>query len=134
MGKRTERTGHGSLASGAVTALALAVQSGLAAVVGVIIARKLGRTAETDGFFAAYGVFVVLALAATAIRLVVLPPLGRARVERRLGQETAAWAVALAVVAVPLLVVAFFAARPAAALLTGFGPEAALGPGAVGHG
>ena len=125
MGKRTASTGHGSLASGAVTALALAVQSGLAAVVGVVIARELGRTAETDGFFAAYGVFVVLALAATAIRLVVLPPLGRARVERRLGQETAAWAVALAVVAVPLLVVAFAAAQPAAAVLTGFGPEAA---------
>ena len=84
-----------------MTALAIAVQSGLAAVVGVVIARELGRTAETDGFFAAYGVFIVLALAATAIRLVVLPPLGRARVERRLGQETAAWAVALAVVAVP---------------------------------
>jgi O-antigen/teichoic acid export membrane protein len=125
VGKRTARTGHGSLASGAVTALALAVQSGLAAVVGVVIARELGRTAETDGFFAAYGVFVVLALAATAIRLVVLPPLGRARIERRLGQETAAWAVALALVAVPLLVVGVVAARPAAALLTGFGPEAA---------
>ena len=125
MGKGTARTGHGSLASGAVTALAIAVQSGLAAVVGVVIARELGRTAETDGFFAAYGVFIVLALAATAIRLVVLPPLGRARVARRLGQETAAWALALAVVAVPLLVVGVAAARPAAALLTGFGPDAA---------
>jgi len=108
-----------------VTALAIAVQSGLAAVVGVVIARELGRTAETDGFFAAYGVFVVLALAATAIRLVVLPPLGRARVDQRLGQETAAWVVALAVVAVPLLVVGAVAARPASAVLTGFGPDAA---------
>ena len=59
MSKRTASTGHGSLATGAVTALALAVQTGLAAVVGVIIARELGRTAETDGFFAAYGVFIV---------------------------------------------------------------------------
>ena len=75
MSKRTASTGHGSLAPGAVTALALAVQTGLAAVVGVIIARGLGRTAETDGFFASYGVFVVLALAATAIRVTVLPPL-----------------------------------------------------------
>jgi hypothetical protein len=125
VGKGTASAGLGSLATGAVTALAIAVQSGLAAVVGVVIARELGRTAETDGFFAAYGVFIVLALAATAIRLVVLPPLGRARVDRRLGQETAAWAAALAVVALPLLVVAFAAARPAAALLTGFGPDAA---------
>jgi hypothetical protein len=125
VGKRTASPGLGSLASGAVTALAIAVQSGLAAVVGVVIARELGRTAETDGFFAAYGVFIVLALAATAIRLVVLPPLGRARVDRRLGQETAAWAVALSVLAAPALVVGVLAARPAAAVLTGFGPDAA---------
>jgi hypothetical protein len=125
VGKRTASSGLGSIASGAVTALAIAVQSGLAAVVGVIIARELGRTAETDGFFAAYGVFVVLALAATAIRLVVLPPLARARVERRLGQETAAWALALAALALPLLVVGAAAATPLAALLTGFGPDAA---------
>ena len=125
MGKATASSGLGSLASGAVTALAIAVQSGLAAVVGVIIAREFGRTAETDGFFAAYGVFIVLALAATAIRLVVLPPLARARVERRLGQETAAWAVALAVLAVPAVVVAALAAGPVAALLTGFGPDEA---------
>ena len=74
------RTGLGSLVTGAVTAVGIAVQTGLAAVVGVVIARKLGRTAETDGFFAAYGVFVVLALAATAVRVTVLPSLGeRAR-------------------------------------------------------
>lgn len=125
MGKATASTGHGSLASGAVTALAIAVQSGLAAVVGVIIARELGRTAETDGFFAAYGVFIVLALAATAIRLVVLPPLARARIDRRLGQETSAWAIALTVLAVPAVVAALLAARPLAALLTGFGPDRA---------
>ncbi len=125
MGKRTAPAGLGSLATGAVTALAIAVQSGLAAVVGVVIAREIGRGAETDGFFAAYGVFIVLALAATAIRLVVLPPLARARVERRLGQETAAWAVAFAVLAVPVLVLAVAAARPVAALLTGFGPDRA---------
>ena len=108
-----------------MTAVALAVQSGLAAVVGVIIARELGRTAETDGFFAAYAVFIVLALAATAIRLVVLPPLARARVDRRLGQETASWAVALAVLAVPAVLVGAIAARPVAAILTGFGPDEA---------
>jgi O-antigen/teichoic acid export membrane protein len=125
VGKATASTGLGSLASGAVTAIALAVQSGLAAVVGVIIARELGRTAETDGFFAAYAVFIVLALAATAIRLVVLPPLARARLDRRLGQETAAWALALAVLAIPAFVAAAAAARPVAALLTGFGPDEA---------
>ena len=125
MEKRTASTGLGSLATGAVTALAIAVQTGLAAVVGVVIARDIGYSAVTDGFFAAYGVFIVLALAATALRLVFLPPLARARVDRRLGQETAAWAVALAAIAVPLLLVAALLAGPMAALLTGFGPEAA---------
>ena len=125
MDKRTAPAGLGSLATGAVTALAIAVQSGLAAVVGVVIAREIDRGAETDGFFAAYGVFIVLALAATAIRLVVLPPLARARLERRLGQETAAWAVAFAILAVPVLVLAVATAGPVAALLTGFGPDRA---------
>src|SRR5262249_45705597 len=82
--KRTDGPGLGSLGSGAITAAALAVQSGLAAVVGVVLARKFGRGAETDGFFAAYGVFIVLALAGTAIRVTVLPPLARARDAGRL--------------------------------------------------
>jgi hypothetical protein len=124
--KATAFKGHGSLASGAVTALAIAVQSGLAAVVGVIIARELGRTAATDGFFAAYGVFAVLALAATAVRVTLLPPLARARAERRLSSETASYAISVGSIAVPLLVVGVVAARPIAELLTGFGPDAAV--------
>jgi hypothetical protein len=109
-----------------VTALAIAVQTGLAAVVGVIIARELGRTAETDGFSAAYGVFIALALAATAMRVTVLPPLARARAARRLSTETASYALPIAAVAVPLLVLTVLAARPIAELLTGFGPDAAV--------
>lgn len=120
-----DRNGLGSLATGAVTAVALAVQAGLAAVVGVIIAREFGRSAETDGFFAAYGVFIVLALAANAIRLVVLPPLSRARDERRLGQEAAGWAVALGVLAIPFVLAGTVLASPLAGLLTGDGPAAA---------
>ena len=125
MGKGTASTSHGSLASGVVTALGIAVQSALAALVGVIIARKLGRTVETDGLFAAYGVFIVLALAATAIRVTVLPPLARARAERRLLSETVAYAASAAIVALPVLLVGVVAARPIAALLTGFGPTEA---------
>lgn len=125
MSKRTASTGLGSLATGAVTAVALAVQTGLAAVVGVVIARELGRSAETDGFFASYGVFVVLGLAATAARVTVLPPLARARDERRLSVETVAYAGALAAFAVPVTIAGVLATRPVAAVLTGFGPEAA---------
>ncbi len=126
MGKRTASSGLGSLASGAVTALAIVVQSGLAAVVGILIARKFGRGAETDGFFAAYGVFIVLGLAATAMRVTLLPPLARARAARRLASETAAYAATVGLVGLPLLVVGVVAARPIADVLTGSGPTAAI--------
>ena len=125
MSKPSDRIGLGSLATGAVTAVALAVQTGLAAVVGVIIAREFGRSAETDGFFASYGVFIVLALAATSLRIVVLPELARARAERRLAAETGGWAAAASLVMLPVLVIAVLLTAPVAALLTGLGPDAA---------
>jgi hypothetical protein len=102
------------------------VQTGLAAVVGVIIARELGRTAETDGFFAAYAVFIVLALGANALRVTLLPRLARARDSSRLSSETAAYAIAIAWVAVPTLLIGIVAARPIGKVLTGFGPDAAV--------
>ncbi len=126
MEKRSVSNGLGSLATGAITAFAIAVQTGLAAIVGVIIARELGRTAETDGFFAAYGVFIVFALAANAFRVTLLPRLARARDAGRLSSETIAYAVAMSTVAVPALVVAIVAARPVADVLTGSGPTPAL--------
>ncbi len=127
----TASPGLGALGSGAVTAAALAVQQGLAAVVGIVIAREFGRTAETDGFFAAYGVFVVLALAATASRVVLLPPLARARAERRLGAETASYALALGAVLAPALVLSLAAAGPIGELLTGFGSDDAADAAAL---
>jgi hypothetical protein len=121
-----KRTGQlGSLGSGAVTAAALAVQSGLAAVVGVVLAREFGRGAETDGFFAAYGVFIVLALAATAIRVSVLPPLARARDAGHLSRETVAYGLTLACVAVPALAAAVLVPDQLATVLTGHGPALA---------
>lgn len=119
MGQRTPFSGLGSLGSGAVTAVALAVQTGLAAVVGVVLGREFGRGPETDGFFAAYGVFVVAVLAANAIRVTVLPAFARARTAERLGGEVASFALALATLAVPLLVVGPLAAEPIGGLLTG---------------
>ena len=82
MSKRTDSSGLGSLGSAALTATSLIVVSGFAALVGVLIAREFGRTDETDGFFAAYGVFVVVVTAAQAIRVAVLPSLARAREAR----------------------------------------------------
>jgi hypothetical protein len=101
----------------------MALQTGLAGIVGIIVARDFGRTAVTDGFFAAYAVFVVVLLAANGIRVIVLPPLARARDERRLGSEVAAYALTLGAFAVPLLLFAFLAARPLAWLLTGAGTK-----------
>ena len=119
MEQPTPSRGLGSLGSGAVTAVALAVQTGLAAVVGIVLGREFGRGPETDGFFAAYGVFVVVVLAANAIRVTVLPAFARAREDGRLGGELAAFAGSLTVLLVPLLVVSVVLAAPIADVLTG---------------
>ena len=126
MRKRTDSFGSlGSLGSGALTAVSALVVMGASALAGVIIARELGRTDETDGFFAAYSVFIVIVLVAQAIRVAVLPALARARIDNRLGGELAGYAVALGVVALPLAIVAELAAEPIGALLTGDGSDAA---------
>jgi hypothetical protein len=127
MSEREEGGGRfGALGSGFVTAVALAVQTGLAGIVGIIVARDFGRTAQTDGFFAAYAVFVVMLLAASGIRVIVLPPLARARDENQLGSEVAAYAVMLAAFVVPLVLIAFLGAHPFAWILTGGGTPATI--------
>jgi peptidoglycan biosynthesis protein MviN/MurJ (putative lipid II flippase) len=123
--KRTDSPGLGSLGSAALTAASLVVVSGFAAAVGVLIAREFGYTDETDGFFAAYAVFVVVVTASQAIRVAVLPSLARSREEGRLAGTAAGYAVALAVVGVPLLLVTLFAAEPIATVLTGDGSDVA---------
>lgn len=125
MAKRTDSPGLGSLTSAALTAASTLVVSAFAAIVGIVIAREFGRTDETDGFFAAYGVFIVIALAAQSIRIAVLPALTRARDERRLAGNIAGFATALVVVAVPLVLVVELAADPIAGLLTGDGSDIA---------
>lgn len=134
---------RGVVRSGLYTAASLATVTGLAAVVGVLIARMFGRGADTDGFFAAYGVFVVLVLAATALRLVSLPALAAAAREGRLAGEALEYALVLALAALPALAVAAWGADAAAGLLTGALPDAArevaadalvwMLPGAVAH-
>jgi hypothetical protein len=123
--KRTDASGLGSLTSAALTAMSTLVVTGFAVIVGVIIAHEFGRTDETDGFFAAYGVFIVIVLAAQAVRVAVLPSLARAREERRLAGAVTGFATALAVVALPLLAVGYFAAGSLADVLTGSGSPVA---------
>jgi len=123
--KRTDSPGLGSIASGALTAGSFLVVSVIAAAIGVVIAREFGRSAETDGLLAAYGLFVVIVIAAQAIRVAVLPELALARDEGRLAGELAGFAVALVVIAVPLVLVAAFGSSLVARLLTGDGSDVA---------
>lgn len=125
MPKPTARPRRSTLSSGLLTALSLSVVTGLSAAVGVVIAREFGRDAETDGFFAAYGVFLVLMLAASAVRVAVLPGLARARADGAFGTVLASYALALAAVAAPLLAVVLFASEWAGGQLTAGLPPSA---------
>jgi hypothetical protein len=107
--------------SGLLTGLSTAVVSVSAALAGAILARKFGHGTKTDGFFAAYGVYVALLLVASALRVVVLPDLARARAGGSLGREVGTWSLALAVPLVPAIVVAVAAPGAIAGALTGNG-------------
>jgi O-antigen/teichoic acid export membrane protein len=91
--------------SGLLTGLSYLTLSGAGALAGVYLAHKFGRDAETDGFMAAYGVYLVLVLGAQAFRMVVVPDLTRAEAEGRLAAEFRAYAAAFLAVAVPASVV-----------------------------
>jgi hypothetical protein len=95
-----------TVASGLLTGLSTLAVSGSAAVAGIVLARRFGRGEETDGFFAAYALYAVLVLVASALRVVVLPRMARARADGRLGRELGTWAAALAIPLLPAVVVA----------------------------
>jgi hypothetical protein len=75
--------------------------SGSAALAGAYLAHKFGRNAETDGFLAAYGVYLVLVLAAQAFRLVIVPDLTRAATTGRLTAEFVSYATGFVALAIP---------------------------------
>jgi hypothetical protein len=108
-----------ALRSGALTGLAQIVLALAAAGAGALLAHKFGRTAETDGFLGAYGVYLVLVLAAQAFRMVVVPDLTRAAAEGRLGGESRAYAVAFLALAVPVCVLVAVFSGPLGDLITG---------------
>ena len=90
--------------SGLLTGLSTGLVSLSAAGAGVVLSRKFGHGVKTDGFFAAYAVYLALVLVATALRVVVLPGFVRARRDGRLGGDVTTWLAALAVPLVPVLV------------------------------
>ena len=108
-----------ALRSGALTGLAQIVLALAAAGAGALLAHKFGRTAETDGFLGAYGVYLVLVLAAQAFRMVVVPDLTRAAAEGRLGGESRAFALAFLALAVPVCVLVAVFSQPLGDLITG---------------
>jgi len=91
--------------SGLLTGLSTGIVSLSAAGAGIVLSRKFGHGVKTDGFFAAYAVYLALVLVATALRVVVLPGFVRARRDGRLGGEVTTWLAALALPFVPVLVV-----------------------------
>jgi hypothetical protein len=110
---------HSALRSGALTGLAQIVLALAAAGAGALLAHKFGRNAKTDGFLGAYGVYLVLVLAAQAFRMVVVPDLTRAAADGRLGGETRAYALAFLALAVPVCVLVAVFSQPLGDLITG---------------
>jgi hypothetical protein len=121
----TGSTSRSAAAMSVLTAASFCVMAGAAAVAAALLARKFGRGAETDGFFAAYAVYVLLVLAATACRIVVLPALARAAQAECLSAEVAGYAIALTVPATLLILAATFLSQQAAHLLTSSLPAVA---------
>ena len=95
-GAGAERMGSSAVRSGLLTGLSAVAVNAASAVAGALLARKFGHGAQTDGFFAAYAVYISLVLVANALRVVVLPEFARAHVAGSLGQEVGSWALALA--------------------------------------
>lgn len=96
-----------------------------AALAGALLAQKFGRDAETDGFLAAYGVYLALVIGAQAFRMVVVPDLTRAAAAGRLAEETGGYVTALLLVGVPVSVLAVVAHEPLGDALTGSLPDVA---------
>src|SRR5438128_1442225 len=103
------RSRKSAVRSGVLTGLSAVAVSGSAAIAYAILAHKFGRSARTDGFLAAYSVYLAMSLAAQAFRVVVVPDLTRARLAGNVSAEVRGYLLAFAAVAVPasLLVVVF---------------------------
>lgn len=114
------RASRGALHSGILTGVSSVVLSGSAAVAAAILAQKFGRDAATDGFLAAYGVYVTLTLAAQALRLTAVPELTRTD-----GAAAGSFAAAILAFGVPATLLAWVFAGPLSELLTGRLPEPA---------
>lgn len=113
-----ERNRSGTISSGILTGISTAAVSGSAAVAGVILSRKFGHGVKTDGFFAAYPLYLAVVLVASVVRVVALPRFVRAANDRRLAGEAGVWITALAGPLVVVVVVGALVPHGIAGLLT----------------
>src|SRR5205085_5031683 len=112
------RTRKSAVRSGASTALAGVAVAGSAAGAGILLAHLFGRNERTDGLLVAYGVYLVIAIAAQSFRTVVLPGLTRAAADGTLGSETRAYLLALTGAGVVAVSVTALLAHPLGRVLT----------------
>jgi putative peptidoglycan lipid II flippase len=114
----SETSQQGPIRSALVIAGSTVAMGVAAAATGIVLAREFGRSAETDGFLAAYGVYLVFALTAQTLRIVLVPELTRADRDGRLLAETRSYASAVLLVAIPVTVIVAAATHPFAHALT----------------
>src|SRR5438105_4102755 len=112
------RSRKSAVRSGILTGLSAIAVSGSAAIAYGILAHKFGRNARTDGFLAAYSVYLAMSLAAQAFRVVVVPDLTRARAAGGLAAEVRGYLIAFGAVALPVCALVAVFRHPIAAALT----------------
>src|SRR5256714_14219187 len=100
--KPSRLRGRSAVRSGILTGLSFAFLSLSGGLAGAVLAHKFGRDVRTDGFMAAYAVYLVLVLGAQAFRMVVVPDLTRADAEGRLGAEFRAYVLSFLALALPV--------------------------------
>jgi O-antigen/teichoic acid export membrane protein len=119
LNERSGSPGGNALHSAAVTAAAIVALNGAAAVSAIVFAHHFGRTPQTDGVSLGLNVYLVLVLAAGALRVVVLPDLTRAVAEGGWERVASGYAAALGLVTAVLLGLALVGAVLVAALASG---------------
>src|SRR5712692_1199722 len=119
--------------SGIMTGLSTVAVNASAAVAGLYMSHRFGRTVETDGFLAAYGVYLVLFLGVQSLRMVAAPGLTRAAADGRLSSELSAYITTFVLAGVPVTTLALLFSGSLGRALTGGLPSeaAAVAGGAL---
>lgn len=112
-------TRRSALRSGLLTGVSTLAVSGSAAATVALLGHEFGRNDRTDGFLTAYGVYLVIAIAAQAFRTVVLPGLTRSAAAGRLGADARAYALSLLAAGLVATALAAGLASPIGHALTG---------------